>query len=60
MTEKYAALASLVAGPASDKRSSAIAKFKEDAGSDALVVNKWFSAQAMFASLEEAQTLVRV
>ena len=46
MSDQISAMYSLVSGPDSDERSAAIMKFYEDAGGDALVLNKWFSIQA--------------
>jgi len=51
MTDRYAALSSLVSmdGEQSvvDRRDSALQKFYDDAEGDALVIDKWFTVQAM-------------
>jgi len=55
MTDRLAALHALVdhCAPGNTHRERALAAFKADAGRDALVVNKWFSAQASAASAAE-------
>jgi len=58
MTDKLAALAALVTQDPSPERTKALAAFKADASTDALVVNKWFSVQAGSGSLEEVEALL--
>jgi aminopeptidase N len=48
MSDKLSAMASLVSLPSADaERQQAIERFYTDAAGDALVINKWFSIQAM-------------
>eukprot|EP00956_Cyclotella_meneghiniana_P016531 scaffold26096_cov62-Cyclotella_meneghiniana.AAC.2 len=51
MTDKYAALSSLVSMDGEEdvvaRRESAIKKFYDDANGDALILNKWFTVQAL-------------
>lgn len=47
MTDKLAAIASLVSKKDSSEREETLATFHREAAGDALVLNKWFSIQAM-------------
>jgi len=49
MTDKMAAMSALVSmdGAASESRDAVLQRFYDEANGDALVLNKWFSAQAM-------------
>ena len=58
MPVQLAALSALVDKPACAERASALSGFFTDAEGDALVLNKWFSAQAMRGSLAEVEALV--
>ena len=60
MTDKMAALSALSSmdGKGADARDEAIQKFYDDAGGDALVLNKWFSTQAL-ATLPDALDRVK-
>ena len=49
MTDRYSALSALASmdGEGADLRDKAIQKFFDDANGDALVLNKWFTVQAL-------------
>jgi aminopeptidase N len=62
MTERFGALVALVQSPAVDAAGLALSAFEQEFGADALVMDKWFVAQATAWrwAPEQAATLERV
>merc|ERR1712232_203025 len=58
MTDKLAALGFLADAPDAPESAHALKEFHQDANGDALVLNKWFSMQAM-ADVEDVLSRVR-
>ena len=58
MTDKLTAL-TLLMGKSAERREAALAQFLEEAGSDELMVDKWFSVQALSTSMEDFEAVFR-
>jgi len=59
MTDKLAALGELVSLPGGE-RDAALTSFYEDANGDALVINKWFSLQAMASTPDTLENVKKL